>query len=95
MLSQFSKVLEKLFCNRLNKVIDRHKILSNNQYGFRNNHSKSLALTDLVEELTNFIDNKKITIGIFIDVKKAFDTINHGLLLQKLEYYGIRGIAHN
>ena len=95
LLPQFSQVLEKLFCNRLNKFIDRHKILSNNQYGFRNNHSTSLALIDLVEELTNSIDNKKITIGIFIDLKKAFDTINHELLLQKLECYGIRGIAYN
>ena len=94
LLPQFSKILEKLFCNRLDKFIKRHNILSSNQYGFRKNHSTSLALIDLIEELTNSIDNKKITVGIFIDLKKAFDTINHDLLLRKLNCYGIRGVAH-
>ena len=95
MLPQFSKVLEELFCNRLNKFIERHKILSNNQYGFRNNHSTPLAPIDLIEKLTNYLDNKRITVGIFIDLKKAFDTIDHELLLRKLERYGVRGIEHN
>ena len=53
LLPQFSKVLEKLFCCRLNKFIEVNNILSSNQYGFRNKHSTSLALIDLVEELTN------------------------------------------
>ena len=56
LLPQFSKVLEKLFCCRLNKFIEVNNILSSNQYGFRNKHSTSLALIDLVEELTNSID---------------------------------------
>ena len=56
--------------------------------------STSHALLDLVEEITSSIDAKKISIGVFIDLKKAFDTVNHDdLLIDKLEYHGIRGIA--
>ena len=93
LLPQFSKVLEKLFSVRLLKFIDKCDILSECQYGFRSNRSTSLALNELIEQLTYAIDNKKVSIGVFIDLKKAFDTINHSILLKKLEHYGIRGIA--
>ena len=93
LLPQFSKVLEKLFHSRLSNFIDRYSILNDNQYGFRKNRSTSLALLELVEKLTAGLDNKDITIGIFVDLKKAFDTIDHGILLQKLEHYGVRGIV--
>ena len=83
LLPQFSKVLEKLFCSRFTKFIERNNVLSDNQYGFRSKHSTSLALINLVEELTDSMDNKNITVGIFIDLKKAFDTIDHELLLKK------------
>ncbi len=95
LLPQFSKILEKLFCKRLTKFIEHHNIISNTQYGFRDNHSTSLALIDLIDELSTSIDCKKTTIGVFTDLKKAFDTINHELLLKKLECYGVRGIAHS
>ena len=68
-------------------------ILSNNQYGCRNN--SFLALIDLNEQLTKSIVDKLCTIGVFIDFKKAFDTIDHSLLLQKLNRYVIRGIANS
>ena len=93
LLSQFSKILEKLFNERLDKFIDKFQLLNNCQYGFRSQMSTSHALLDLVEEITSSIDAKKISIGVFIDLKKAFDTVNHDLLIDKLEYYGIRGIA--
>ena len=53
-----------------------------------------MAITQLLEELTNANEDKKFTVGVFIDRKKAFDTIDHALLLRKLEHYGIRGVAH-
>ena len=81
LLPQFSKILEKLFNERLDKFIDKFQLLNNCQYGFRSQMSTSHALLDLVEEITSSIDAKKISIGVFIDLKKA------------LEYYGIRGIA--
>ena len=54
-----------------------------------------MALLELIEEITSAVDNKKCTIGVFIDLKKAFDTIDHKLLLTKLEHYGIRGVAYD
>ena len=94
-LSQFSKIFEKLFYERLKTYIDKHVLLSDNQYGFRSNRSTSLALLELVEKITKSIDDGKYTIGIFIDIKKAFDTIDHNILLQKLHFLGVRGVANS
>ena len=93
LLPQFSKVLEKLFDVRLSDFIEKYKILSNSQYGFRKGRSTSLALIDFMEKLSSGIDNNLVTVGVFIDLKKAFDTIDHTLLIDKLNYYGIRGTA--
>ena len=57
--------------------------------------STSLALLELTEEITSALDKKKSTIGVFIDLKKAFDTIDHTLLLEKLRHYGVRGVAND
>ena len=95
LLPQFSKHFEKLFNNRLNNFIEKHKLLTESQYGFRANRSTSMALIDSLEEITSSIDQKKHAIGIFIDLKKAFDTINHDILIKKLERYGIRGVVWN
>ena len=75
------------------KVIEKYNILSGNQYGFRTKHSSSLALIELLENLSTSIDSKNITVGVFIDLKKTFDTIDNSLLIRKLEFYGIRGKA--
>lgn len=92
-LPQFSKVLEKLFTKRLDIFIETNNLLVDSQYGFRTNRSTSLALMELIKEITNGIEKKKHVVGIFIDLKKAFDTINHNIVLQKLERYGIRGFG--
>ena len=94
LLSQFSKILEKLFVLRLDNYIEKHNLLSNHQYGFRTNRSTSMAVMELVENISEAIDNNEYTIGVFIDLSKAFDTIHHGLLLKKMERYGIRGTAN-
>ena len=93
LLSQFSKVLEKLFKIRMEKFVESNNIFTDSQYGFRENRSTSHALIELVEKLTNAIDKRHYAIGVFIDLKKAFDTINHTILLKKLEFYGIRGLS--
>ena len=68
-------------------------ILFQNQFGFRKNNSTSFALIEITEKIKETIDNKKYGCGIFIDLRKAFDTVNHEILLKKLEHYGIRGKA--
>ena len=56
--------------------------------------STSLAIIELVEEITNSLDNHEATVGVFIDLKKAFDTVDHSILIEKLYHYGIRGTAN-
>ena len=92
-LSQFSKILERLFCNRLENYIEKNKILNDSQYGFRNHGSTAMAIIDLIEYVTTALDKKKHVMGIFIDLKKAFDTIDHEILMKKLYHYGLRGIS--
>ena len=94
LLSVFSKIIERLMYSRLLNFINKHKILNKLQFGFRNNHSTFMALVILVENLVNALDNGKCAVGIFLDFQKAFDTVDHGILLDKLYCYGIRGIAH-
>ena len=75
------------------EYFNKYNILSDKQYGFRKNHSTSLALVDLYDKISNAIDQKEIAVGIFLDLSKAFDTVNHRILFDKLKHYGIRGLA--
>ena len=93
LLPCFSKILEKVMYKRLLNYFNNICVLGSHQYGFRKNLSTNFALIDLKDRITTAIDNKEFVAGVFLDLSKAFDTINHDLLLQKLEYYGIRGIA--
>ena len=94
LLSVFSKIIERLMYSRLLNFINQHRIFNKLQFGFRNNHSTFMALVIFVENLVNALDNGKCAVGIFLDFQKAFDTVDHGILFDKLYCYGIRGIAH-
>ena len=88
----FSKIMESLVNKQITTYLENKHVLSNKQFGFRKKFSTKLALADLTSEINDSLDNGFLTFGIFIDLKKAFDTINHGILLHKLHHYGIRGV---
>jgi hypothetical protein len=90
-LPSFSKIFEKAVHRRLSEYMDSKKILIKNQFGFRSNHSTYMAIQDMYNKISQSIDNREYSIGIFVDLSKAFDTINHDILFCKLEHYGIRG----
>ena len=93
LLPVISKVLEKLVHIRVMKFFNRHKVLYEGQYGFRSGRSTSDAILDLTGNILDGYNKGMYTLGLFLDMTKAFDCINHQILFRKLELYGIRGIA--
>lgn len=95
LLPSISKILEKIIYNRLLEYLETNNIIDENQYGFRKKRSTVDAITNLIGHITSNHENKKISLGLFIDMSKAFDTIDHNILLFKLDNYGIKGTALN
>ena len=95
LLPSISKIFESVIYQQLMKYLLENKLLSSQQYGFRANHSTELAALNLIDRLTYDLDNGKIPTNIYIDRSKAFDTLQHETLLNKLAYYGVRGKAND
>ena len=95
LLSNLNKLLEQIVYKRVNEFLEMHLCLYTKQFGFRKNHSTIHALIEITENIRRALDNKKHACGVFVDLQKAFDTVDHDILIGKLEYYGIRGVTQN
>ena len=93
-LSVIYKVFEKLISIKVMSFIEKHSISSPTQYGFCPESSTEFAILDIVSSCYENINDKLFT-GLMIDLKKAFDSVTHSILLQKLEHFGFRGNVFN
>ena len=82
----FPKILERLIYNRRYTYLADNKILFNKQFGFKAGHSTGYALLDLIDQVSDSLNDKSYFVGIFIDLSKAFDTVDHKILLKKLQH---------
>ena len=94
-LPAISKIIEKVVYNQIYSFFTQHKLFNESQYGFRTNHSTELAALELVDRINYTLDKNETPFSFFLDLSKAFDTLDHTILLQKLNYYGIRGLPLN
>ena len=94
-LSSLSKIMEKIIANRLFSFLEKFNIFYKYQLGFIPNKITTHAISTLVDNVINSLENNEIPYSIFLDTSKAFDTIYHKIQVNKHYMYGIRGITHN
>ena len=95
LLSCFNKIFEKAIHKQLISFLERYKLLYIFQFGFRKLHSTTLALIEITDKIKYHLDKGEYVVGLYLDLTKAFDTVDHEILLEKMTYYGIRGHANN
>ena len=92
LLSIFNKLLEQVMYNLI-KFLNSNQEFLDKQFGFRANHSTDHAILSIVDRIQKAVDEHDFSCGIFLDLSKAFDTVDHKILISKLEHYGVRGVA--
>ena len=95
LLSNVGKIIEKLIHKRLNHFLEKHKVFYALQFGFRLNTSTNNSLIFITENIQTHLDKNELAAGLFIDLRKAFKTVDHGILLTKLDHYGIRALSND
>ena len=95
LLSNLNKILEKLMFVRVLSFLEKENVIYKQQFGFRPKHSTTHAVISITEKIREALDKGNFACGIFVDLQKAFDTVNHNVLLKKLYQYGIRGAAYD
>ena len=95
LLSSLSKILEKTVHARLHSFININNNISQQQFGFRHKHSTNHATTLFISNIVDVFERKQLILGIFLDISKAFNTIDRSILLNKLNNYGVRGVSLN
>lgn len=91
-LPYFSKLIERAMYNRLYDYVTKMNILYLNQHGFQAGHSTAMSLLNIQDKISQSIENNEYSVGIFLDLSKAFDCVDHKILFKKLDNYGIRGL---
>lgn len=95
LLSIFNKLIEKVMYYRIISYLEKFYILHNNKFGFRLKYSTTHALLLLTDKIQRSINNGTYSCGIFLDLSLVFDTVDHKILLTKLEYYGMRDVEND
>ena len=95
LLPTMSKIIERVMHSQLYAFLNENNLITEQQYGFRSNHSTDLATLKLTDTIMYELDNSHIPCAIFLDLSKAFDTLNYKILLRKLKYYGLGNVVYN